>query len=107
MGMESSQNARSLEHCVTYSNKIMKLEALWCQAPVSGNVAHLKSFLSFFFSLFLLDISLYTFQMLSRKFPIASHRPAALPPPPPGGGGGGGAGGGGGGPGIGGFGDSV
>jgi hypothetical protein len=26
--------------CVTYSHRIMELGALWCQAPVSGNVAH-------------------------------------------------------------------
>jgi hypothetical protein len=25
--------------CVTYSHIIMKLGALWCQTPVSGNVA--------------------------------------------------------------------
>ena len=25
--------------CVTYSHKIMELGVLWCQAPVSGNVA--------------------------------------------------------------------
>jgi hypothetical protein len=24
--------------CVTYSHRIMELGALWCQAPVSGNV---------------------------------------------------------------------
>ena len=26
--------------CVTYSRRIMELGALWCQEPVSGNVAH-------------------------------------------------------------------
>jgi hypothetical protein len=26
--------------CVTYSNRIMELGALWCQALVSGNMAH-------------------------------------------------------------------
>jgi hypothetical protein len=26
--------------CVTYSYRIMELGALWCQASVSGNVAH-------------------------------------------------------------------
>ncbi|KRY62202.1 hypothetical protein T4A_14000 [Trichinella pseudospiralis] len=26
--------------CVTDSHRIMELGALWCQAPVSGNVAH-------------------------------------------------------------------
>ena len=26
--------------CVTYSHRIMELGALWCQTPVSGNVAH-------------------------------------------------------------------
>jgi hypothetical protein len=26
--------------CVTDSHRIMELGALWCQAPISGNVAH-------------------------------------------------------------------
>jgi hypothetical protein len=26
--------------CMTYSHGIMELAALWCQVPVSGNVAH-------------------------------------------------------------------
>ena len=26
--------------CMTYSHRIMELGALWCQAPVSGNMAH-------------------------------------------------------------------
>jgi hypothetical protein len=41
VGVESSQNARQWDIvCVTYSHRIMELGALWCQAPVSGNVAH-------------------------------------------------------------------
>jgi hypothetical protein len=44
IGVESSQIARSLGHCVTYSHRIMELGALWCQAPDSGNVAFFPQF---------------------------------------------------------------
>jgi hypothetical protein len=33
--------------CVTYSHRIMELGALWCQAPVSGNLAHSSSLVEF------------------------------------------------------------
>jgi hypothetical protein len=43
MGVEFCQNTRSLGHCLFYvtdSHRIMELGALWCQEPVSGNVAY-------------------------------------------------------------------
>jgi hypothetical protein len=38
--VESSQNARSLGHCVTYTHRSMELGAPWYRMPMSGNVAH-------------------------------------------------------------------
>jgi hypothetical protein len=38
--VESSQNARSLGHCMTDSHRIMEVRAPGFQAPLSGHVAH-------------------------------------------------------------------
>jgi hypothetical protein len=41
VGVESRQNARSLGlYLHEFCHRIMELKALWCQAPVSGNVSH-------------------------------------------------------------------